>query len=67
MPARESTDSCDRCGNRTLGFTITTQGGTRVLSVASRRSKGNYCKACGNTRINELNAADKRRAERRKG
>lgn len=53
---------CSECGAKTLGFMITVQGGTRLLSVAVPRGRKPYCVSCGTERIADMNARDRRRA-----
>lgn len=59
---------CQTCGDSTLGFTISKQGGTRTMSAAVPRSRGIYCKGCAGARIKDMDARDEktRQANRRK-
>lgn len=52
--------NCDACGTKTLGFIVSTQGGTRGLTVAVPRSRKTWCRPCGEHRVAELNARDER-------
>lgn len=59
--------TCSNCGASTLGYMVTTQGGTRTYDVAVPRSRKVYCKDCAKTRVEELNERDRRRTSARPG
>jgi hypothetical protein len=45
---------CSKCQAKTLGFMVSVQGGTRVLTVAVPRGRKAYCRPCGEAQIETL-------------
>jgi hypothetical protein len=56
---------CAECGATTMGLIISTQGGARVASIASERSRRVYCGTCADARIDAMNLRDRQVAAAR--